>query len=95
MPIFSCRFKSSRISGVQVAHFEAENDTRADAAAHAWCNAEPGRQFIGLSPFLTGTAVELLGPMPNEGASEAQPIEHGEQKRGPGRPPKPVAAQTV
>ena len=95
MSIFTLRFKSSKLSGIQFAQFEAENDARADAAARAWCNHEPGRQFIGIAPFLAGRAVELLGPMPDEQAAAAQPIEQAEQRRGPGRPPKVIGAPTV
>lgn len=64
MPVYILRYKSSRSSSVQFANFDAENPARADAAVHTWCNREPGRQFVGLTPFLTGTAAELLGPMP-------------------------------
>jgi len=95
MPVYTLRYKSSRSSTVQLAQFDGENDARGLAAAQAWCNREPGRQFIGLSPFLTGTAAELLGPMPDEAPAAAQPIDQDEPRRGPGRPAKAPAAPTV
>ena len=95
MPIFTLRYKSSRASGIQFGQFEAENASRAEQAAQKWCNNEPGRQFIGLAPFLTASAIELLGPMSHEQPIEQAPIEQGEQRRGPGRPPKPVGVPAV
>jgi hypothetical protein len=95
MPIYTLRYKSTRFAGVQLAQFDGENDARGLAAAQAWCNREPGRQFIGLAPFLTATAVELLGPMPNDAPIEQAPIEQDAARRGPGRPAKPVGAPAV
>ena len=95
MPVYTLRYKSTRFAGVQLAQFEGENDARGLGAAQAWCNREPGRQFIGLAPFLTGTAAELLGPMSDEAPIEQAPIEQGEPRRGPGRPAKPVGAPAV
>ena len=94
MPVYSTRFKSSRSSGVVVAHHEAENASRAEASARAWCNAEPGRMYISTSPWIAFTDANVPAVAPSlDGQPAAAAIEQDEaalpvERRGPGRPRK-------
>jgi hypothetical protein len=98
MPVYSTRFKSSRSSGVVVAHHEAATLARAEASARAWCNAEPGRMYISTQAWITFTDANLPALAPSlEGQQPAAAIEQDEaalpvERRGPGRPRKEAVA---
>ena len=81
MPIFLTRYKSSRSSGIVVAHHEAADEQRAALSARAWCNAEPGRMYINTQPWIAFTDANLA-PADEQDGIDGQP------RRGPGRPRK-------